>query len=29
MIDFEFEKKRTLTTEQIAMILDLSAQADG
>lgn len=27
MIDFEFEKNRTLTTEQIAMILDLSAQA--
>jgi hypothetical protein len=27
MIDFELEKNRTLTTEQIAMILDLSAQA--
>lgn len=27
MIDFEKEKNRTLTTEQIAMILDLSAQA--
>lgn len=27
MIDFELEKNRTLTTEQVAMILDLSAQA--
>lgn len=27
MIDFELEKNRTLTTEQIAMILDLAAQA--